>query len=119
MLRADESDPDVLRDRGGEEPWFLRNKCHLLAQPAKIQLLDIMSVEQDIPRDRAVEAFEESDDGAFAGSRWSDKGCGFAGWDIDAQVVRDDDLGPRRVDVADILQNDVSTDMVQGDARVE
>src|SRR5258708_17309996 len=57
---------DVLRDRHGEEKRFLQDQRHMVAQGLEPEIADVVTVHSDTSLPRIAEAWDETDEGAFA-----------------------------------------------------
>jgi hypothetical protein len=74
--------PDACR----KQHRLLRDQPDLPAEPADVQRLEVMAVQQHRPREGVVEPLYEADDGGFARSGRADEGAGFAGFEFERQA---------------------------------
>lgn len=60
---------DIFSDRPGEENRLLLHNTNLLMVPVRLELPDVVSIEQDFSLERVIEALDHRHDGRLAATR--------------------------------------------------
>jgi hypothetical protein len=86
--------PDIMHDIRVEERCILRNDTGIPSQRRlELQLMDVLVVDKDSPRGRAVKPEERPQDRRLVASGWTDEGDFLAGWDVEGEVAEDGTVG--------------------------
>ena len=64
-----------------EQRRVLGNYPDILTQAFQLHLVDVLVIDEDLPRCRVVEAVEKAEDGGFTAARGTDNGDFLAGRD--------------------------------------
>ena len=83
------AEPDVVRDRAGEQERVLQHDAEAPAQRVQVLLAHVHAVHQDLPALDVVEAHHQRGDGGLAGAGVADDGGGLVRLDDEADAAQD------------------------------